>query len=203
MRHHHILVCINGAAGCGKSTFVEYCRREAEPFSFMEVHEVSIVDWVKKMARKHFGWDGKRKEPVDRDFLAGLKDLSDNYNGLPFRKVTDFIEQMYNPKTSQICFVHMRQKKDMERLRKWAYDTGQRWIFQILYVERDGTEPVETNEADRDVLETKEMAHTIVYNNLDKEDLVQSAHDFVRDIWKDGISLMFYGKEKAESEDEE
>ena len=189
----HLIVAINGAAGCGKSTFVRFCKEYADTLSNVEVREISIVDWVKERA-KELGWDGKSKTSADRDFLAGLKDLTDHYNGAPFESITKFLEKAYRPFVPyQIVFVHLRQNRDIERLRKWVDNS--KWSFQVAYVERHGVKPVVTNEADRDVIDTMDIADMVIRNDGNLGDLKQAAVDFVDDVANNRVTAMFYGVE--------
>ena len=83
----HVFI-INGAPRSGKDTLVDMF----EEYLNMRLDNFSTVDFVKDIAARYGGWDG-RKTPKDRKFLSDLKDLFTEWNDIPFADVVERIIQ--------------------------------------------------------------------------------------------------------------
>lgn len=112
------IIIINGPGGCGKSTFVEYCKKEHHL-----VAEYSTVDIVKQIA-SICGWNGD-KDLKNRKFLSDLKDLLTEWNDIPFSKSISFIKKTldmwsvegYNLDEA-VIFIHCREPEEIKRFEK-------------------------------------------------------------------------------------
>lgn len=108
------VVIINGHAGCGKSTFIDLCRKHPKA----DVYEFSMVDAAKTMA-KVVGWTEKQKSPKDRKFLSDLKDLIDKYNDGSFEYLKFLLHNyVYSHDLDKevVVFINAREAADIKRL---------------------------------------------------------------------------------------
>lgn len=106
-----IVIIINGNGGCGKDTFIEYCKQ----YSTYNIKNVSTVDLIKNAAQI-LGWNGEKDEK-SRKFLSDLKDLSSEAFNTPFKYIKDQIQYAYNNKIEYI-FVHSREPEEIGRFVK-------------------------------------------------------------------------------------
>lgn len=110
------VVIINGFAGVGKSSFVQFCKEERQ--KNQDVFELSTIDSIKKIA-KSIGWNGE-KTRRDRKFLSDLKDLLSRYNDYPHQLILNQIfeikELSYKPE-NLIIFVHCREPEEIMRFK--------------------------------------------------------------------------------------
>lgn len=78
------IIIINGGAGVGKDTFVRLCQN-IDP----TIQNLSSVDYVREVAHE-LGWSGEKDDKARR-FLSDLKKAMMLYNGAPFYKVFETI----------------------------------------------------------------------------------------------------------------
>jgi hypothetical protein len=78
---------INGVAGTGKDLFIDTLIESNR----YHVIRTSIINPVKLIAEA-VGWSGA-KDNRSRKFLADLATLLDDFNGFPFQKTIDVVEQ--------------------------------------------------------------------------------------------------------------
>jgi hypothetical protein len=170
------IIVINGQGGCGKDTFVKFCRENEQ-----NIYNFSMVDGIKDIAKK-IGWSGG-KDLKDRKFLSDLKDITAEYNDFSFQDVLQRIAlamRLYKwyavCNTELIFFIHAREPKDIER---WVNDYGAR----ALIVRRPEIEGEYGNHADDDVFEV-EYDYT-VWNTGDLFQLKDVAEEFMKYIRKE------------------
>ncbi|MBT4876328.1 MAG: hypothetical protein HOJ48_01220 [Desulfobacula sp.] len=101
---------LNGPAEAGKGTLVEYFKES----TWLDTHSYSSIDWIKKVAKKEFGWDGV-KDARGRNLLAGLKQVAIAYNDIPTKKVILEIESAIVFKID-LLFVDIREPDEIEKL---------------------------------------------------------------------------------------
>ncbi|MCP4650404.1 MAG: hypothetical protein GY853_10045 [PVC group bacterium] len=108
------VLILNGTAESGKGTVVKYLE---SLFSF-NITEYSSIDYVKKVARRDFGWDGQ-KDVAGRNLLAAIKQLMIAYNDLPLKKV---ILQMNESLLFgiDILVVDIREPDEIEKVVKYC-----------------------------------------------------------------------------------
>ena len=103
------IIVINGKGGVGKDTL---CRIAGEYF---RTQNVSAIDPIKEMARKHLHWDNDKSDK-GRKLLSDLKAISIQYDDTPnsylVSKAYDFMEPDDN---SQILFVHIREPEEIDK----------------------------------------------------------------------------------------
>lgn len=135
-RQKHIFI-INGAAGSGKDTFVDFVKKYAL------VVNCSSVDRVKAIARM-CGWNGAKNDR-DRKFLSDLKQLTLEYSDLPFKAMEEEVEKFKDQKDLHtILFLHIREIDQIERAKKEFGAT-------TIGFKRKGIEVCESNQSDLNV----------------------------------------------------
>ena len=139
------VIVINGAAGSGKDSFVNFCKEVAPNY----VESMSTVDFIKEIARK-VGWNGE-KTPETRKYLSDLKDIFSNWLDASYKEVEKKLRGMecdivyYGQlSTDFYLFVHCREPKEINKL---VNNLGAKTVFIV----RPGIEKVTTNHADLDV----------------------------------------------------
>lgn len=155
---------INGSGGVGKDTFIELVSRYAE------VRNYSSVDEVKRIAR-YAGWDNNKDEK-GRKLLSDLKDALTEYGDIPFNYLRKCVNGFHLDKTSEFCFLHIREPKEIQRAKE-EFDA-----ITVL-VTRDNIEHITSNHADGQVLHYDYDIH--IKNDHTLEYLGAVARKFVAD----------------------
>ena len=155
---------INGSGGTGKDTFVSFVSESIPTMNF------SSVDKVKEIA-KIIGWTGGKTER-DRKFLSDLKLLCTDYNDMPFKSMSDKVEEFLKS-NDFLLFLHIREPNEIEKA-KTAFNA------KTVLIKRDSVEQITSNMADGNVFN---YDYDIVINNNDGiNELKIKALNFVRDI---------------------
>lgn len=167
------VILINGSGKVGKDKFVNFC---------MEKHKNSVnwstIDKVKKVAKKSFGWDGKKTNEA-RKFLSEMKRIWSEYNNGPFVYMVDKINKNQSGLNNKdandfIYFIHCREPHEIQ---KFVDEYKENCITVLL--KRDDRE-IPDNDSDRNVGNYKYDYY--IDNNGNVEDLEKSAMEFLDKI---------------------
>ena len=164
------IVIINGTATSGKDQFVNFFKKN---YSY-KCYNWSTIDKVKKIARKHFGWNGTKTEEA-RLFLSEIKRIWSNYNNGPFRFMIEKIEMNYrkledDDKSHVIYFIHCRESEEIQKLIEFYGDK-----CQTIFIKRNNVK-VPDNKSDKNV---KNYSYDyIIENNGDLNELENKAKYF-------------------------
>ena len=164
----HIYI-VNGAPGCGKTTFEEIVHSIYE-----DTHILSVIDPI-KIAAKILGWDGN-KEEGGRLLLCNLKDWADKnldsthkYIKNSLRRISKTYEVFDVDDDMAIVFIDAREIEDIEYFKK-------KYGAKSVFINRE-IEYVPTCHADQI---NKEYEYDIYINNLwDEDTLKKAARDFL------------------------
>jgi len=176
-----MIVIINGSNNSGKDQFVEFFIKH---YKYGAVN-MSTIDKVKKIAIKHFGWDGKKDEK-SRKFLANIKKNWADYNNGPFLYMVKKIKEkslLLDKKNKKkfVFFIHCREPEEIQKF-KDVY--GEDCLTLLLKREnRDDSKKVCENHADMGV--DNYNYDKIVYNNTTKEDLEMMVINFIKELNND------------------
>lgn len=167
------VVIVNGAAGCGKSTFESICA-DIVGKAFCESR--STIDKVKEIACE-CQWNGLKTDR-NRKFLSDLKDLLSEYNDLPNRDVISYLHnwereiQYYHVGNKlHIFFIDAREPEQIQRLKEELN------AVTVLVRRTIAEEKPASNHADEHVLDYKYDWE--IDNNGTLEDLEFQAQGFV------------------------
>lgn len=134
------VILINGSGGCGKSTFVDFCK-----IFNKQAIELSTVDYVKEVART-LGWDGVKDER-SRRFLHNLKIALEEWDDSPNIKVMQAIEKDTD---HTIFFINVREIKGIKQLHKIFTQMEDIKCYTVL-VKNPNVMQITSNEADANV----------------------------------------------------
>ena len=126
------IVVINGTGGCGKNTFIKLISK------YKKVYNFSSIDKVKEIARI-IGWDGTKDEK-SRKFLSDLKNLTKEYNDMPYNCTKEAIEEFKNS-DCEIMFIHIREPEEIKRI----VDT---FGAKTLFIKRENLNDITSNSSD-------------------------------------------------------
>ena len=158
---------INGRAGSGKDTFVNFCSWYAK------VENYSSVQPIKEIAAS-VGWDRAKKSEKDRKFLSDLKQLLARYNDFPFeaikRKIQDFSDS-----NKEILFIHIREPEEIARVKELQEEVGIPIV--TLFLDNPRTELITSNESDANV--ANYTYDVTIRNDGTKDDLERKAENFI------------------------
>lgn len=168
------IVIINGAAGSGKDTFVELCRKFTGDAFLLNI---STVDKVKEIATA-CGWDGT-KTPENRKFLSDLKALLTDWADVPLNDMIQKIEkfkrgfEVYDMSDDKaIVFIHCREPEEIRKLVK-ALNA------RTLLIRRTAAENITaSNQSDAGVLDYEYDIH--INNNGSLAELERTAEVFIK-----------------------
>ena len=155
------IIVINGCGGVGKDTFVELCSKHINLMNF------SSVEKVKEVA-KICGWDGKKDE-LSRKFLSDLKDLTENYNSMPYQSMVEKIGE-FKRSTDELLFLHVREPEQISRL-------VEEFDAKSLLIVRNTVAHISSNHADDNVFNYK--YDYVIQNDGTLEELEEKAIDFI------------------------
>ena len=163
------IVVINGQGGVGKDLFINYCNDFCD-----YLYSYSTVDFIKHSARR-FGWYGT-KEPKDRKMLSELKRILKEWNDIPYKKTSEYIDMakaasVFND-YDEVLFIHCREPEEIERLKK-DFDVIT-VLIRRLEVEQSWDNPSDDNVFDY-------FYDYVIINNT-KDELKQSAEFFINEI---------------------
>ena len=167
---------MNGAPGCGKTTFEKYVQ---EIIGGEDVRIFSTVDAV-KVAAKYLGWDGT-KTPKNRKFLSDLKQLWIEWDDGVMKDIKRRVEnvrksyEIYDmPADQAIIFIDSREPLEIDRMKR---ELGARTIL-INRGPRAMYEEI-LNSSDRDV---DKYDYDIYIDNIGDLDMLRKAADEFIDL---------------------
>lgn len=179
-----ILVLINGHAGVGKDTFVEFCKNYAEKEKSCKVYNIHRSD-APKMALQTLGWNGKKDEDTRKllkemvDFME-KKDLLNRYLDTQLES-----SRAMNP-CGSIVFYHVRDPEVIYSLMEKYIDNPMIRSISLL-VKREIEKPAEPNDWWGD-LEKAEYTMTVQLPSQDLDTsrkIAETLVDFLLDEeWK-------------------
>lgn len=156
-----IVIIINGSGGVGKDTLCEFAAKH------FRVWNVSSITLIKEIARKDFGWDGK-KDSKSRKLLSDLKEAAANYNDMPFHYLCKEYQRFLKSK-AQILFVHIREGKEIEKFKNHVSGA----CYTLLITRKSNDKAAWGNASDDNVEEYK---YDWIYEN--NKPLEESEQDF-------------------------
>jgi hypothetical protein len=165
---------INGSGGVGKDTFVSYVKEylDSKTRFHPAVLNYSSVDKVKTIARE-IGWNGKKTEK-DRKFLSDLKQLTTEYNDMPFHSMENMVHYFRNKTTlAQLLFLHIREPDEIERAKNEFH-------AKTILITRDSVSHITSNMADANVFDYE--YDFVIKNNGTLDDLKKEAVIFIQNI---------------------
>lgn len=168
MKMKNQVFIINGRAGIGKNTFVDFCGDFLDKRSIW-TYDISSVDKVKE-AGILLGWDGEKNE-VGRQFLSDLKDVSTKLYDGPFKYMETFIN---NLEDEEVIFLHIREPKEISKVvEKYPH-------VKTIIIKSDRELETFKNHADNNV--DNYPYDFTVYNHSDLDNFKNNAENFVRHI---------------------
>lgn len=160
------IIVVNGTAGAGKDTFVDFCIDQLANLEIFAT-KLSSVDQVKEAAFT-LGWNGIKDEK-GRQFLSDLKDLSTQAYDGPMRYMFNKISKS----GASVFFVFIREPEEIKKFVKETRAT-------TILIKR--SDAVFNNHADRNV---EAYAYDfIIYNKVSIYDLKAMAKKFVKKVVK-------------------
>lgn len=172
-------VVVNGAAGVGKDTFVEFAIDELAHCYGLKGKCISSVGAV-KAAAKMLGWDGK-KDITGRQFLSDLKDMSTLFYDGPMNYMKHEMEDC------DVAFLMIREPIEIDR-----------FVFHYpgtmtILISRSGIERFD-NHADAEV---DEYGYTLrIDNDGSLDDLARKAKAFTHYVLSENnVSYPFENKQ--------
>ncbi len=151
MEKKYILI-INGYPLSGKGLFTQKLSK----ISHLPLFEYSSIDYIKEVAKNQFRWDG-RKTPKGRRLLAKLKDISIEYNNLPFKKIISKEEVISEVKDHFIYCIDVREPKEIQKLINF-YSKKLYSVYTICIRRNSVEKKIQSNSADSGV-------HDFIYNH--------------------------------------
>jgi len=156
------VILINGTGGCGKDTFIDFCKDLAA------CRNISTVDRVKEAGRM-LGWEGAKTDR-DRKFLSDLKKLAVQYSDHAFRYIVREIDSFLHDNLYDILFFHSREPEEIKRFKNIGCST--------LLITNSNVEIIKSNYSDGNVLNFD--YDYVIDNSGSPEELRLKAHEFVR-----------------------
>ena len=123
-----VLILINGKAGVGKDTFVNFCRDYAKKYyentKVFNRHRSELA----KIVLEYLGWTGEKTEEI-REVLSELTDIAEGY-GRNNECLNDYIELLKKEDGLNIVFYHDRDPVSIELLKQRYKDDM--FVFSLL-----------------------------------------------------------------------
>lgn len=187
-----ILVLINGHAGVGKDTFVNFCENYAEKEKPCKVYNIHRSDPPKR-ALYTLGWNGEKDEDT-RKLLKEMVDFMEN-KGLLNQYLDNYIRfsRATNP-CDLIIFYHVRDPEVIYSLMEKYIDNPAIRPVSLL-VKRDIEKPAEPNDWWGD-LEKAEYTMTVQLPSQDLDTSRKIAETFVDFLLDEEWKVMKQEEEK-------
>jgi hypothetical protein len=157
------VIIVNGSAGVGKNTLIDFCKE------YCEVSEFDSVGKEKALALLA-GWDGVKDEN-GRQLLRAFKQARINYGDLPTKDAHSAIVQFLGDDTKEILFLHIREDEEMQKIKNVFPD-----ILTVLVV-NSNIEQIETNSADAGVYDCE--YDLLISNNSSLVDFESNVDIFI------------------------
>lgn len=111
------VILLNGSNNSGKDNFVNFFIKH---YKYGAIN-LSTIDRIKELSKKHFGWDGKKNE-ISRKFLSDLKRIWAEFNNGPFLYTVEKIKEHYSKLTKKeqnnfVYFIHCREPEEIEKFK--------------------------------------------------------------------------------------
>ena len=166
------VIVINGKPTAGKSTFIKLCQ-----ILYNFTYELSMVDWVKRIASIDFGWNGIKDEK-GRRLLADIKETACRYNkNIIYNDIDNNIryysEHYHIANQSPIFFINARNPEDIKYL-------VNKYNGISLFIDNPNVPMVKSNSEDKNI-ENYKYDITIV-NDGTLEDLKVKAKEFLSSL---------------------
>jgi hypothetical protein len=168
------VIIINGSAQNGKDNFVKYFKKNYE----YKCMNWSAIDKVKKIAKRNFGWNGKKTNEA-RKFLSEIKRIWIEFNNGPFEDIVKKISKHFLTLSeidskNIVYFIHCREPYEIQ---KFADKYGDDCVTLLLKRE---DRLVPDNDSDKNV--DNYNYNFIIKNNGNKKDLEQESIKFIENI---------------------
>lgn len=180
LRTRTFVVVINGAAGCGKDTFMSLCHKYCNDYESANVQLLSAIDPVKDLLRG-LGWDGSTKTDEVRDMLANMKQFwVDHQDGPTLYLITSILNfHQIHMKEDNIVFCCIREPADIDKLMRILQPMD---IFGVhgttLKIDRDVTVTANNKSDNIDAINSFPYDHCISNNGTVKQ-LEEQAHKYI------------------------
>ena len=166
---------INGLAGAGKDTFVEFVMKYCNAINY------SSIDTLKEISMNFFDYKEDRKSDKDRKFLSDFKALVDDYCDFSFKEALEVVNHFLNEdEKDEILFIHVREPQKIDRMKK---------MFKaktILVTTNRDIHKVTNNDSDANVENYK--YDIVIENNGTKEELEKYTKGFVKALYKSNFN---------------
>lgn len=184
-----IAIIINGYATVGKDEFIKqaisHCDEYPDPAYRPYISSMSSIEPVRQMLRDA-GFPVDTKTPEMRRLLAVVGTAVEEFNGWRTSRCVEEADNFLNPSASMLLrahaprffFIHMRESVYIARTIKKLEEKQIK--VKTLLIQRNGVEPVTSNEADMDVMNTKYDYR--IGNNGSLQDLKKSAAWFIYSV---------------------
>ncbi len=108
------VILINGKAGVGKDTFVNYCKEFVNENNLDVIVENLHRSDLPKKALRLIGWDGNKTIEA-RELLVKLTDFGENF-GMTYDYLVNYLSTLEEGK-SKLIFYHVRDPESIEKLK--------------------------------------------------------------------------------------
>lgn len=163
-----VLILINGRAGVGKDTFVNFCKDYVEKYyeniKVFNRHRSELA----KIVLEYLGWTGEKTEKI-RKVLSELTDIAESY-GRNNEVLNNYIEFLTKEDGLNIVFYHDRDPISIDLLKQRYKDDI--FVFSLLLkrdtidLEPDGWD-IENYDYDitiktKTLADSREFAHNLM-----------------------------------------
>ena len=146
-----LVVIINGAGGVGKDTICSVLSDHFITYTYSAITPIKVAAAV-------IGWEGEKTEK-DRKMLSDLKDICIRYNNLPFKYMSEKLEETTVYKIDVVIF-HIREPQEIAKFRQYVIAQGH--TCKTLLIRSERAQQSYGNHADDDV---ENYPYDMVYQN--------------------------------------
>jgi hypothetical protein len=164
------VIVINGSNQTGKDKFVSFIKE----YHSDTVYNISTVDKVKKICKKHCGWNGKKTDDA-RKFLSEFKRIWTEFNNGPFNDVCGKIQKKYLENDMNdvvLFFIHCREPKEIQKFKDYYKED-----FISVLIRKEGAPSIANNDSDMNV---GNYEYDYTYDCPDDQILEEKAKEFLK-----------------------
>lgn len=147
-----LVVIINGAGGVGKDTICSVLSDHFITYTYSSITPI-------KEAAAVIGWEGEKTDR-DRKMLSDLKNICIEYNDLPFKYMSEKLEEVRTYRIADVVIFHIREPQEIDKFKRYVIDRG--YTCKTLLIRSERVQQSYGNHADDDV---ENYPYDMVYQN--------------------------------------
>lgn len=168
---------INGKGGVGKDDFIKTVMDLPEYKQTM-YYNLSLIDEIKRVAEKEFGWKNNDKSDKGRKLLSDIFVATKEYNNYPLIAMENKVRNIMSVYNNAPCtngkdifvFFHAREPRDINYIRSFLIEGAQFDVVKTILIRRPDLEDKTYGNVSDDGVDGYEYNHVYVRPKMTKSE---------------------------------